>query len=519
MGALVGGSIAVLSGYALGAQWLGSMVVGVPTGLWLVGGAVLGTHVYTELGLGRRLGRRARVTRRRLGQRGSQPRLGIEDRGQVGTAGVVDERDVGSGGVAGVGGLSGLSGEAISATVLELGGVPARQVRAVRTRLDRLTDRLRSGQPTVRVGLDVSEQTRRAIVRGLGEQAMVGGVPIKWEKAESGLMSEGPRDARRFDVLVRESAGGEGAGREVKIGVFAGGGTGQDVQNEERTGGRRLRYAALFPARVRCDARVLRLSGNERVDERSGRLIGALAVVAGVAARTAGRVGGGPEVGDGGAGGRGLLPDGATVLAAAMNGLADALLEHRGPAEHADAPAGVAAEVIGQYATTVGVDLPSGACVDLARLSADTMPDDPAATLRLGAAELAWGEQEEGTRTLVRAFRQIRSTPALGGGVVGGGRGGGGGGADALAFVMSEAELGARDAITFGRVCAGICLAWATTSTESLDYLQDDLIDDLKHAGWLVGREHEVERLRTIIGALEREVLGGRRGVELKRAA
>lgn len=75
---------------------------------------------------------------------------------------------------------------------------------------------------------------------------------------------------------------------------------------------------------------------------------------------------------------------------------------------------------------------------------------------------------------------------------------------DQSAFVLSEINHGGSGPLSLGRIASGICLLAAQHPYESLDYLGDDLIEDLRYSGWLVGRDQDAVVLHRVIKELTR---------------
>lgn len=117
--------------------------------------------------------------------------------------------------------------------------------------------------------------------------------------------------------------------------------------------------------------------------------------------------------------------------------------------------------------------------------------DEPEAHLRLGTAHVGAFEDDESLPAFDRAFEVLRRTGELPLN-------------DPLAFVMGELEVGSTDSLTLGRVASGLVIAWATTPLESLDYLRDDLADDLRHSDMLVGRDQDHSYLQRVMQHMER---------------
>lgn len=122
---------------------------------------------------------------------------------------------------------------------------------------------------------------------------------------------------------------------------------------------------------------------------------------------------------------------------------------------------------------------------------ASFLPDEPEAHLRLAAAQIGAYEDDKALPALRRAFELLRSSGELPL-------------SDPLAFVMAEMEFGNFGSLALGRVAAGLAIAWATTPRESLSYLRDDLIDDLEHSGKLVGRDQDHAFLKRVMSHMDR---------------
>ena len=119
------------------------------------------------------------------------------------------------------------------------------------------------------------------------------------------------------------------------------------------------------------------------------------------------------------------------------------------------------------------------------------LPDEPASTLRLAAGQFAAYADNDGLNTLLRAQRNLigAELPEVD---------------EPTAFVFSEIMLGVETPLTLGRVAAGICLLWAMTPEEQMPHIRDDLLDELRYAGWLIGRDQDHHLLRVVIRTLER---------------
>lgn len=81
-------------------------------------------------------------------------------------------------------------------------------------------------------------------------------------------------------------------------------------------------------------------------------------------------------------------------------------------------------------------------------------------------------------------------------------------GPEPWAFIQSELEHSTPGDMTLGRIAAGVCLICATTPVKDRGFLLGDLADDLRHTGWLIGREDDqrllMELMRTVAPAVSR---------------
>lgn len=133
------------------------------------------------------------------------------------------------------------------------------------------------------------------------------------------------------------------------------------------------------------------------------------------------------------------------------------------------------------------------------------LADEPESYLRLAAAHIGAFEDDESLPSLKRAFELMRASGEVPL-------------SDPLAFVLAEMEVGAFNSMSLGRVAAGLAIAWATTPAESLDYLRDDLIDDLQFSGRLMGREQDRAFLKHVMEHMDQLRSGGK-SMPVKAAA
>lgn len=139
----------------------------------------------------------------------------------------------------------------------------------------------------------------------------------------------------------------------------------------------------------------------------------------------------------------------------------------------------------------------SGVCAErrmqLAALASEGFEKHAPQVLRLAAAQLAAGQDDDALRSLQWAVRVLRSAHAECS-------------VDPLVFVQSEIELGQPGGLSTGRIAAGLTLLWATTDSSRHPFLREDLADDLRHAGWLMGRDHDrgvIERVMQLLSEMD----------------
>jgi hypothetical protein len=246
-----------------------------------------------------------------------------------------------------------------------------------------------------------------------------------------------------------------------------------------------LGYASVFPLRV--DPQTVTLPDINVESPASALLVARLAEAAGVLSQSAGRLGihKRPRNAQGVAQSR---TPGAPERV--MRDLSSALRTAIDTGSR-DATSRASARVLGAWSVTSDSTLTPEERLDIAALADRVIGDEPESALRLAAAQFAVYSDKDAVATLQRAMRMLRAAPQRCQ-------------ADPLAFILSELELGSAGNLTLGRVASGICLLWATAPRENLKYLRDDLMDDLRHAGWLTGREQDAELLSSIIVAMEK---------------
>ena len=141
----------------------------------------------------------------------------------------------------------------------------------------------------------------------------------------------------------------------------------------------------------------------------------------------------------------------------------------------------IAARVLGAWLSTAPEVGPQRS--EFATTVQRTLDDEPTALLRCAAAHFAEFDDDAGMETLRAAARSFEGVELLG---------------DADCFLHAEIVGGDGHAITVGRIAAGIWLTCLTAKAERLEFLLDDIFDDLRDAAWLSRRGQDHMMLRQI---------------------
>lgn len=166
----------------------------------------------------------------------------------------------------------------------------------------------------------------------------------------------------------------------------------------------------------------------------------------------------------------------------------------------------VAARVASAWAAGPTCPMPLDERRTVLEHAADTLGDEPGVLLRLGAVLVGQGDDERGLAVLLDAERRIRARDAWVHEVIE---------QPQTPFLQSEIELGTTDPMTLGRVAAGLCLIAAGTPDDRVPYLIEDLVEDLRFAGWLIGADCD----RQVIEKLARRLAEQRGAAPREMAA
>lgn len=461
--------------HALGATWLASPVLGLPAGLWLIG---MGVGTPSALRAARSASRRRAAPRRAPAGWVSTARRWPEWPPARALADVL---------------TSGLSRAMDLAWRAGMPGVAG---------LAALHDRLPWPARPVRIALAVGESAASALAGAPG----VVECEVVRQQADPGRWSD-PAEEGRFDAVVREGPAGLEVGTPEALGHEA---SWYDWSDE-----RPLSYAGVFPMRVDC-AR-LSLAGLSMRSDRDAGLARALIETAAVLSRSQHRLTAADRV-------LGRRPideerDGSTA-AEGVRGVrepAEACLKDLAfrvqsfdvdrrptPAERA------AARVVSAWLSTRPLSADEEADIAARRRGIESAAlvagDEPEVMLRLAAVRFASMDDDAGYDALWRADRILRDRQTLPG-------------SDQFLFLQAEIDMGPYGPMTLGRAAAGICLLCATTPVERIPYVRDDLIDDMRYSGWLVGRDQDRAMLMEVFRRLERIRRSERMGLPSAAAA
>ncbi|MCL4220692.1 MAG: hypothetical protein KJZ65_04915 [Phycisphaerales bacterium] len=150
-----------------------------------------------------------------------------------------------------------------------------------------------------------------------------------------------------------------------------------------------------------------------------------------------------------------------------------------------------AASVVSAWLVTPGARIPMAERRTLLEAVAPFQRNRPETWLRLAAVRFANYDDDAAIAALLEADPLVRACSDQ---IV----------IDQAGFVQSEITLGGGGPLTLGRIASGICLLAAQHPYERLDFLRDDLLEDLRYSGWLVGRDQDSVVLHRVIRELTR---------------
>lgn len=466
----MGASLVVLTAYAMGWDWLQRSFLYIPLGVWAVALAGLAAQYHRQQLAARTVQQPDVPERRRFSLDSGIPAKFIRPR---------------------------LPSSNTVSGVLELVGVPSDSVQYAKRKIESIGSRVATHGRAVRIGVDLAESDARVLMdAGRREDGVGAATVIEWVRVPGGLVTDVERDlvASNLDVLIRRERRGD-------INLFVREDADHPAAWQDWGLPMPLGYPAVFPQRV--DPARVALTGCDLSDDLHCRMATQMILACAMMSRLPGRVG------------AGVAGSGVHATKARITGLVTGrhpmpeLSEPDGPlcrlmqrlsmtveAFAADRPestplfAAAAARVVGAWLTRENPGLAAEQRARVVAAAADLTSQEAEGQLRLAAANFAAGHEDEALNALKTAAAALRRTGRRCD-------------ADPLAFVMSEIELGQPDALTLGRVAAGLGLLWATSPEQNLAYLREDLLDDLSHAGWLAKRPGDVELLQRVVRMLD----------------
>ncbi|MBL8760423.1 MAG: hypothetical protein JNL50_03895 [Phycisphaerae bacterium] len=322
-------------------------------------------------------------------------------------------------------------------------------------------------QRPLRVGLAIDGEPANLITRGPGASG------IEFVRRDAG------DDDESLDAMVIPAEGG------VRVRTRASGA--HEAAWYDWGAERPLSYLSLFP--VRIDPELVTIADPRGVPMGSSAMMSGIVRAAALFARSASRLSlhdrlmGRRPIGP--SHGRGQLES----LDACMERLAEQTQTHTNPSELSPADRVACRAVSAWLATTGPID--QARRLSLMESVAKLIADEPETMLRLGAVRIASMDDEGGIEAIVASDRLLRQrqthvSP------------------EQASMLSCELEHGPYSPMTLGRVAAGICLLCASSPTERLAYLRDDLLEDMRYSGWLVGRDTERAVLIDVFRAIER---------------
>lgn len=415
----------------LGVDWLRTPVLGLPAGLWTIALAQVAGTVFT---------------------RNRRPTASATTPSQENSTNTQNSFATFAGRAAGA------AWEAVraGAKALHLNG---EHFQAFEDHLSHRTERSFRRATPIRIGLDAGPETRRALT---DQQSAL---KLAWATLSPSKDDQGTLRRHRMDAILSQPSSGP-----MRI---------VTVEHPEREASwydwalpRPLTYASVFPVRV--DITQLTIEEADLTDPKQATLIAALLRASAALSRTPGRLRLSDRL-------CGRLPTAAGSSIRTPSGPADRAMLELVEALTDSPPTNAAkagARAVSAWLATTDVWLD----INLRRQGIENalriLGDEPEVLLRAAAIRLAMFEDDAAFAALSTAERVIRAGnhEQMG---------------EHLAFLQAELELGLPNPLTLGRVAAGICMVCASSPRERVAFIRGDIMDDVRHSAWLVGREQD----------------------------
>jgi len=187
-----------------------------------------------------------------------------------------------------------------------------------------------------------------------------------------------------------------------------------------------------------------------------------------------------------------------------VNGALDRMVERFLAVESATLPTGAqkaAARLASAYAASGRCRLSAARRREVAEAADRVAGEEVEVTLRLAAVLLGCYADEPAMDCIRRAdaILQDRMKGGLEAGVAAGVAG-----TEPAAFVQSEIETSGGDPLALGRLAAGLCVICAPMTAETIEYLRDDILDDMRFCSWAVGRDQDKQLISNVFTHLLR---------------
>lgn len=413
----------------LGVDWLRTPVLGLPGGVWTIA-------LVQAAGLA--LGRQHRASQ--------SPSLSGATQGSEYEVGILAGRAAGAA-------WEGLRAVAAS---IRLNGSHFQELE------DRLSIRsersLHYAQP-IRIGLEAGPEIRDVIMEQPTE------LPVTWAAVSPSSDNQATLRRNRMDAILRQPPTGP-----MLIAT---------LEHPEREASwydwalpRPLTYASVFPVRV--DIAQVTLEDSDLKDPKQAALIAALLRAAAALSRTPGRLRLSDRL-------SGRLPSAASTGVRTPTGLADRAMLELAAAIN-DCPPTGAAKAAARAVSAWLASTDAWLDINLRRQGIENalkiLGDEPEVLLRAAAIRLATFDDDSAFEALRTAERVIRAGnhEQMG---------------EHLTFLQAEVELGLPNPLTLGRVAAGVCMVCASSPRERVAFIRGDIMDDVRHSAWLLGREQD----------------------------
>ena len=487
---VIGGCAMVATAYWLGARWVGDSFAGVPTGMWLVAAAGLAAKFWPAA-------TQARVYARADEEASEENQAVTNDVEE--TASEAQAAPVAAGPTtlriarepmqtyttpAKLPRFRSRWRSGIDASVRSAAATVAKVVlkqnedsgvaRTISTFLDRSDTAVRP----LRIGLMLDDRTakpfRDSNVRD-----------TEWMLVEEDIDPAQACELHDLDAAVTIDSNGE-------LGVRTRESDGRDASWFDWTGDRPLSYSALFPSRVDAARTTIGKFGANELRGDAGELARAVVRTAAILSRLPHRLTPADRL-------RGRKPtaaEGTDALRSAERfDIASAVLLDLARELELCGLAGVpatlaAARASGAWLATFQGPIDEHERARLMEVCGSAAGQHADVMLRLGAVRLATFRDSLAIDALLRADRMLRDKGTLPG-------------VDHLKVIQSELSFGNADGMTLGRVAAGITLACATSPADRVAFIKEDLLEDMRYSGWLVGKDQDRASLIELLRSLE----------------